>query len=499
MEYNKTNFLLPDFDKIVLTDQNPILYFRTLVLEGLSSKIPNINEKYVNRLITELSYIIEKRFIEYFLILHDYVQFAKTENIKLGYGRGSSPSSLISFSLGITDVDPVEEGLIFERFINTNTIIPNIDLDIETDARQKIKNYLKTKYGNKSIADIVSFSRYSARSILQKSLCKHEVPFDLATKVCDLVPIFGVTLDDAIKKNNELKLHSEDTRFKDSFINAIELDGLVSNKLSHSSGVIISNKELTTTIPVEKRIDDDLLALVESRHLNKLKIVKFNLCEFNIITHIKLCEEGIMRKDPMFNSSKISFEDPLVFNYLLSADVNTESIFQIGYKAALVFYKVLTPETLNEIANYLGLFRPFNLEMGIADQYKINKNARTYSFPIEQLRDILNPTFGVIIFQEQILHILNQFYNFSMDEAVILLQEFKEQDNKSDLKLSNMLLASNTIFSKSENETVVAMIILSFRSSYSKSHAICYAKLTYISGYYSFHFPDEWKASGLKE
>lgn len=498
--YNRTKYLLPAYESIVQTELDPVSYIRLIIEEGLENMIPNFrsNEKYVLRLENELAVIVERSLIEPLLIFYDYFQFAKSENIKMGSGRGFLSASLISFSLGISDIDPVKNDLVFELSINESTSIPSFAIDFELGGRARIRSYLVKKYGSSCVLDIIAYGRHWAKSALGEALSEENVNSSLTNKILNLIPIeFNITLDTAIHRSKELYDFSNLPNLKKNFERAFLLEGIIAKKSCHASGVVIINKASITLVPIEKNVEKDFIVLVEAKDLEKFKLAKFDCCELAVLSRLKEVETIIKTKLPSFNLNTINLEDSKVYNFLMNTGNEMKGIFQLESSVALNFFRCLSPSSLDDIANFVGLYRPWPLESGMVDKYIINKNTSSYIFPIKELQHILNLTYGQIIFKEQIVHILNQFVGFSLEEAVHFVQVDNGYGNKIDLKLFEESAVSDSTLSKHDQEIIVAMINSS-RFAFLKSHALTYAILTYQCAYLSYYFPSEWGEYSLE-
>jgi len=458
-------------------------YLKKLVKEGLKSKFgEKVNKVYLDRLKYELDVINKMGFCNYFLVVRDYVLYAKNNDILVGPGRGSAAGSLVSYCLDITSIDPIKYDLLFERFLNPERIsMPDIDIDFEDVKRDNVIKYCISKYGEKRVAPIITFGTLGSKQVIRdvgKSLDIPTKTIDYISKLldpkCTLIENYqnNKTLKDYISKNDELKK---------LYKICLKLEGLKRHTSIHAAGVVMSKYDLDETIPLVYH-DDMYITGYSMEYLEELGLLKMDFLAIKNLTlvHNVLDEVNI-------NFDEIPLNDSDAINLFTNAD--TIGIFQFESSGMINFLKKFKPTSFDDIVAGIALFRPG--PMGNIDSYIKRKNKlEDIDYITSSLKGVLKSTYGIIIYQEQIMQIASLLANYTLAEADILRKAMskKKEDvllNEKDKFIKNSI---NNGYSK-EIATKVYDLILKFASyGFNKSHSVSYAMIAYKMAYLKSHY-----------
>ena len=459
--------------------------------------------KYKDRLDHEIKIIIEMNYSSYFLIVSDYIKWAKKKNIPVGPGRGSGAGSLVAWCLSITDVDPIKFNLIFERFLNPDRIsMPDFDIDFCEEKRDLIFEYLNNKYKN-SVAHIVTFGKLKARMVIRdvgRVLGLSYGFVDSISKMIPFDPSRPQNLTECI--NNEprlLKLIKEDPRIKKLTDLSLKLEGLNRNFATHAAGVVIADKKLTNTVPLYKDSSTNLLlpsTQFDMYSAENAGLIKFDFLGLKTLTVIKKTERLVNENNKPFSIENINFDDQKVFNLLTSG--NTVGLFQLesaGMREALMKMK---PNHLEDIIALVALYRPGPMaNIPTYNDCKHGKIKPDYLHPL--LEEILKPTYGVIIYQEQVMQIAQKLSGFSAGEADILRRAMGKK-KRAELEKQKMRFIDGAV-KNGINKEVAASIFLKIEPfaeyGFNKSHAAAYAIIAYQTAYLKTYFPYEFFSASM--
>ena len=390
-------------------------------------KIYQTTKKFINykeRLNHELKIIIEMKYSSYFLIVSDYIKWAKNNDIPVGPGRGSGAGSLVAWCLSITDVDPIKFNLIFERFLNPDRIsMPDFDIDFCEEKRDLVLEYLTKKYKD-SVAHIITFGKLKARMVIRDVGRVLGLPYGFVDSISKMIPFDPSRPQNLIECINTeprlLKLIKEDPRVKKLTDLSLKLEGLNRNVATHAAGVVIADKKLTETVPLYKDSTANLLlpsTQFDMHSAENAGLIKFDFLGLKTLTVINKTQKLIINKDKNFKIENINYDDQKVFELLSSG--NTVGIFQLestGMREALIQMK---PNHLEDIIALVALYRPGPMSnIPIYNDCKHKKREPDYIHPY--LKEILEPTYGVIIYQEQVMQIAQKLSGFTPGEADIL-------------------------------------------------------------------------------
>jgi len=485
-------------------------------LEGLKEKINktfklndqdiNSNEiyqKYRDRLDHELDIIIEMKYASYFLIVSDYIKWAKDNDIPVGPGRGSGAGSLVAWCLSITDVDPIKFNLIFERFLNPDRIsMPDFDIDFCEEKRDLVFQYLTKKY-KESVAHIITFGKLKARMVIRDVGRVLGLAYGFVDSISKMIPFDPSrpqNLTECIAGEPRLqKLINEDPRVKKLTDLSLKLEGLNRNVATHAAGVVIADKKLTEVVPLYKDSAANLLlpsTQFDMYSAENAGLIKFDFLGLKTLTVINNTQRLVRKKDKDFNIENINFEDQKVFELLSSG--KTVGLFQIesaGMREALVQMK---PNHIEDIIALVALYRPGPMSnIPIYNDCKHGKQTPDYLHPL--LEDILKPTYGVIIYQEQVMQIAQKLSGFTAGQADILRRAMgkKKRAELEKQKQSFIAGAVNNGISKDIAAGIFLKIEPFAEYGFNKSHAAAYAIISYQTAFLKTYYPKEFIAASM--
>ncbi|MDC3117863.1 DNA polymerase III subunit alpha [Candidatus Pelagibacter sp.] len=459
--------------------------------------------KYKDRLDHELEIIIKMNYASYFLIVSDYIKWAKENDIPVGPGRGSGAGSLVAWCLSITDVDPIRFNLIFERFLNPDRIsMPDFDIDFCEEKRDLVFEYLTKKYKN-SVAHIITFGKLKARMVIRDVGRVLGLAYGFVDSISKMIPFDPSrpqNLTQCIAGEPRLqKLINEDSRVKKLTDLSLKLEGLNRNVATHAAGVVIADKKLTEIVPLYKDSTSDLLlpsTQFDMYSAESAGLIKFDFLGLKTLTVINNTQKLIRKKDKKFNIETINFEDQKVFDLLSSG--KTVGLFQIesaGMREALMQMK---PNHIEDIIALVALYRPGPMSnIPIYNDCKHGKQTPDYLHPL--LEDILRPTYGVIIYQEQVMQIAQKLSGFTAGQADILRRAMGKK-KRAELEKQKQNFISGAV-NNGISKDVAAGIFLKIEPfaeyGFNKSHAAAYAIISYQTAYLKTYFPKEFIAASM--
>lgn len=468
---------------------NSKLYLNSLCKVGLERRLDNrVPDSYVERLKYELSVIDKMGFNNYFLVVFDFVKYAKSCNISIGPGRGSAAGSLVAYCLGITDIDPLQYNLLFERFLNPERVsMPDIDIDFESNRRGEVVNYVINKYGKKRTAPIITFVTLGGKQALRDVARIFDYSSPKIDSLCKLVDLKG-TLDDNIEHNDNIKrLLSIDDDLNNIYKIASFIEGSKRQISLHAAGIVISELDLDSYIPLQK-YDNYYITGFSMEHLEELGLLKMDFLGLKNLTLL----EGVLKDINLTDKKPIVFKDiPLDDQETLElfSKAMTEGIFQFESPGMKNFLRKLKPNSFEEIVAANALFRPG--PMANIDSYIRRKfGQEKIDYLHKDLYDILKPTYGIIVYQEQIMQIANAMAGYSLGEADILRRAMSKK-KKEILEAEETKFVKCSIDNGYEEElaTKVYHLILKFASfGFNRSHSVAYALLGYKMAYLKVHY-----------
>ena len=486
LEIPKDGKYIPHYDKNI---ENSYEYLCNLCKKGLSRRLNNhVTEEYSSRLKMELDVINNMGFVDYFLIVYDYVKYAKKNNILVGPGRGSAAGSLVSYCLGITNVDPIEYDLLFERFLNPDRItMPDIDIDFEYTKRDQVINYVKTRYGINNVANIMTFGTLGARQVIRdvgKALNVDTGLIDRLSNLLDPKLSLKENLDNKFVK--EFVASSSD--IKKVYQVSFKLEGLKRHISTHAAGVVISSKELDDVIPVCIN-GGELLTGVTMEYLEDLGLLKMDFLALRNLTIIQNVLELIEKETgKKINLAEIPLDDKVTLNVFKSVD--TEGIFQYESSGMKNFLSKLKPDNFSDLVAAVALFRPGPMQN--IDSFIRRKAGREQViYPDSSLEGILKDTYGIMIYQEQIMQVLVKMANYSFAEAdnirrAMSKKKLEVMEREREIFIERSMKNGYT---KEKANEVYDLIIKFANYGFNKAHSVSYALIGYQMAYLKANYP----------
>ncbi len=517
LDFRFDKFRLPHYEVPENEDSNS--YLRRLAETGLRKKLKRTPpDNYSKRLESELNTIESMGFSSYFLIVWDFIQYAKRRGIPVGPGRGSAAGSLVAYSLDITEIDPIRYGLLFERFLNPERVsMPDIDIDFCMDRRAEVIDYVSNKYGKDHVAQIITFGTMKARAAIRDVGRAMNIPYSEVDRVAKLIPSDPkITIKKALEIEPKLKgVLEEKQEMRDLIEIAQKLEGLSRHASTHAAGIVISPEPLTEMLPLYKPPNEEAITTqYDMDAIKKLGLLKFDFLGLKTLTIINKAEEiinnTIDREDvkvtKQFSIKDIPLDDRETFALLSSA--KTTGIFQLESLGMRDILVRLNPEAFEDLIALVALYRPGPLGSGMVDEFIKSKRGQ-YSnskqtgslkkLALPELDKILEETHGIILYQEQVMEIAHKLANFTLSQADILRKAMGGKDPEEMEKLKNTFLEglkSNRI-SDRKAETLYNLILQFAQYGFNKSHSAAYALIAYRTAYLKAHYPVEFMAASL--
>lgn len=491
VDFEFHNYKLPKFD--VPDGMTSYEYLRKLCFEGLEYRYGDEAKTHYDRLEYELETISSMGFVDYFLIVSDFIRYAKDNDIVVGPGRGSAAGSIVAYSLRITDIDPLQFNLIFERFLNPERVsMPDIDIDFCYKRRPEVIDYVVRKYGKSQVAQIVTFGTLAARNVIRDVARVMDIPYAEADRIAKMIPKeLNITLANALKENPEFKeAYDTDPQTKHLVDMSMKLEGLPRNTSTHAAGVIISDRPIVEYIPLMLNTKDNSVAtqfvMTTCEELGLLKM------DFLGLRNITIIQDAIKRINSKFNlsitSQTIEHNDKKALE--LIGDGNTAGVFQLESPGMTGFMKRLKPESIDDIIAGISLYRPGPMQF--IDEYldcKKNPSKIKYDHPL--LEPILKETYGCIVYQEQVMQIVQNLAGYSLGRSDMVRRAMskkkadvmaKERDSfiKGCSEKGVDTQTANRIFDKMTDFAQYA---------FNKSHAAAYAVVAYQTAWLKAHYP----------
>ena len=472
--------------------ENSQEYLKNLAIKGLNRRLSNdVPLKYKERLLYELDVINKMGFSNYFLIVFDYVRYAKKNGILIGPGRGSAVSSLVSYSLGITEIDPLKYNLLFERFLNPERItMPDIDIDFEYERVDEVFNYVKEKYGSEYVARIITYGTFQAREAIRTVGKINNVKENLIQSLLQFIDSKKTLMSNLNK--NVLEVINRNSLLKKVYKEACVIEGLKKNESMHAAGVVISSVKLTDVIPIIKKSDITLTGYT----MNELESLGLLKMDFLALKNLTIIKNTIKKIDDNFNLMAIPLNDEKVYN--LFKEAHTLGIFQFESFGMKSFLKKFKPDKFEDLVLALAVYRPGPMENIDVLCDRKNKHFKYSTFD-ESLNSILDETYGIIVYQEQIMEILRTMGNYSYAHADIVRRAVSKK--KVDVMESEgKIFIEESIkngYSKECAEEVFRFIEKFASFGFNKSHSVAYALLAYEMAYLKVNYKCEFYASLL--
>jgi len=488
-------------------------YFEKTVREGFQSRGPQIERlvrenrlrhslaEYETRLTDEIEMIKKMRFAGYFLIVWDFIHYAKAQGVPVGPGRGSAAGSLVSYSLHITDVDPMQYDLLFERFLNPERIsLPDIDIDFCMRRRGEVIEYVRQKYGEKNVAQIITFGTMAAKAVLKDAGRALDMPYGDVDKLAKLVPLtLNISLEEALKQSPQLEAARKDERVKELIEVALRLEGLARHASTHAAGVVISPQPLTEIVPLYKSSKDEITTQYDMNALGRIGLLKMDFLGLTTLTVLDDAVKMIKKNRGVdFDLTLLPLDD--AETYALFARGDTSGIFQFESHGMRDILKRYQPTRMEDLTALNALYRPGPIQGGMIDEFIACKHGKKkVSYDLPELEEILSETWGVIVFQEQVMKIANRIAGFTLGEADILRSAMGKKKVEVMAAQRDKFLAGcagRKVASKKAQKLFDLMEEFALYG-FPKAHSCAYALLAYQTAYLKVHYPVEFMAAML--
>ncbi|EPR9469983.1 DNA polymerase III subunit alpha [Campylobacter upsaliensis] len=508
-EYAKEFDITLPQEKMEFSFENDDLVFEYLCRKGLEERLKFVDEgkhdEYKARLETEIKIIKEMKFSGYMLIVHDFIKVAKDKNIPVGPGRGSAAGSLVAYALKITDIDPLPYNLLFERFLNPERVsMPDIDVDFCRDRRDEVIDYVIDKYGSDKVAQVSTFNKLLAKGVIRDVARVLDISLQDVDEFIKLVPEeLKITLDEAYEKEPKIKEFIEKhPKGKELWEYAKALEGLNRNAGMHAAGLVISNESLWNKTPLFRQSKNDerhLITQYSKDHLEDVDLIKFDFLGLKTLTlihnAIKLIKERY-NKDIVWES--IDVNDSKVYKTIQSG--NTLGIFQIESDGMQSLNARLKPENFEDLIAVLALYRPGPMESGMLDDFIDRKHGlKKIIYPFDVLKEVLEPTYGVIVYQEQVMQIVQIIGGFSLGGADVVRRAMGKKDPEKMAKLKDEFAngAEKQGYNRAKAEDLWELIVKFAGYGFNKSHSAAYGLITFQTAYLKTYYPSEFMAALL--
>jgi DNA polymerase-3 subunit alpha len=500
LELKFNQILLPRYD--VPVGDSPETYLEKLCLEGLKKRMGHIRPEYKTRLDYELTIIQKMGFATYFLIVWDFIRYARTQGIPVGPGRGSGAGALTAYALSITNIDPIQNGLLFERFLNPERrSMPDLDIDFSDDGREKVIAYVRNKYGEACVAQIITFGSMLARMVVRDVGRALGIPLTEVDRVCRLIPReLGTTLHSALGAVTELQqLYKADPQVKKLLDMAQKLEGIKRHSGVHAAGTIIAAGELTQHVPLAKGSRDVVTTQYNDEALLKLGLLKVDFLGLRTLSVIRdavlLVRE---RHDPAFDIDKIPVDDAGTFKLL--AQAKTAGVFQLESGGMRDLLRKLKPTSLSDVTALISLYRPGPMGSGMLDEFVSRKHARSkVRFDHPSLEPLLADTYGIIVYQEQVMQIAQVLAGYSPGQADVLRKAMgkKIPEILQQQKETFMKGCAEKKVDRKVAEKVFDLVVQFGGYGFNKSHASAYGLVSYQTAFLKANFPVEFMTAVL--
>ena len=480
-------------------------YLNKLCYEGLERRYENPSEELRERLKYELDTIQHMGYVDYFLIVWDFINYAKRHDIAVGPGRGSAAGSIVSYCLEITNIDPMRYQLLFERFLNPERVsMPDIDVDFCFERRPEVIDYVMRKYGKDRVVQIVTFGTLAARGVIRDVGRVMDLPYAFVDNIAKMIPQeLNITIDKALKMNSELRsTYESDEQVKYLIDMCKRLEGLPRHSSMHAAGVVISQKSVDEYVPLSRASDGTIVTQFTMTTLEELGLLKMDFLGLRTLTVIQNAVNLAKQKNPDFQIDKIDYNDQSVLDYIGTG--KTDGIFQLESAGMKGFMKELKPHSLEDIIAGISLYRPG--PMDFIPQYIKGKNdASSITYDCPQLEPILAPTYGCIVYQEQVMQIVQALAGYTLGRSDLLRRAMSKKKGDVMQKERQIFVygdeetgvpgcIKNGIDEKTANKIYDEMIDFA-KYAFNKSHAAAYAVVSYQTAFLKYYYPVEYMAA----
>ena len=480
-------------------------YLNKLCWEGLEKHYGAPSRELKERLRYELDTIRNMGYVDYFLIVWDFIKYAKDHGIAVGPGRGSAAGSIVSYCLEITNIDPIRYQLLFERFLNPERVtMPDIDVDFCFERRQEVIDYVVRKYGKDRVVQIVTFGTLAARGVIRDVGRVMDLPYAFVDSIAKMIPQeLNITIDKALQMNPELrKTYENDPQVKLLIDMCKRLEGLPRHSSMHAAGVVIGQREIDDFVPLSRASDGSITTQFTMTTLEELGLLKMDFLGLRTLTVIQNAVQLAKSKNPELDMDQIDYNDKLVLSYIGTG--KTDGIFQLESGGMKGFMKELKPNSLEDIIAGISLYRPG--PMDFIPQYIRGKNdAGSITYDCPQLEPILAPTYGCIVYQEQVMQIVRDLAGYTLGRSDLLRRAMSKKKGDVMQKERQIFVygdeengvpgcIKNGIDEKTANKIYDEMIDFA-KYAFNKSHAAAYAVVSYQTAYLKYYYPVEYMAA----
>ncbi len=492
-EFHKTK--LPHFD--VPDGRDHFEYFKEKCYDGLYRNYgSNPEKKYTERLDYELSVIKNMGYVDYFLIVADFINYAKQNDIPVGPGRGSGAGSIAAYCMGITGIDPMKYNLIFERFLNPERVsMPDIDVDFCYVRREEVIDYVIRKYGADHVAQIVTFGTMAARTAIRDVGRVLGLPYSTVDAVSKQIPReLDITIDKALRKNAELrKMYESDPKIKELVDLAKAVEGMPRHASKHAAGVVITDKPVSEYVPLAKN-DDSVVTQYTMTTIEELGLLKMDFLGLRTLTVIDDCAKAVREREPSFSIENIPLDDEKTYDLFRSGE--TYGVFQCESAGLRRVLARLKPNNLEDIIAVISLYRPGPMD-SIDTYIKNSHNPENVKYKTEMLRPILEVTNGCMVYQEQVMEIFRSLAGYSLGRADIVRRAMsKKKHDVMEKERTNFVEGCGKNGISKETANSIFDDMTSFASyAFNKSHSAAYALVAYQTAYLKCHYPAEFMAA----
>ncbi len=491
---------LPEFK--VPPEHNINTYLKELCCKGLNERYSEVTKQLEERLEYELSVIKKMEFEPYFLIVWDFVRYAKEKGIMVGPGRGSAAGSLVAYCLNITNIDPIAYGLLFERFLNPERIsMPDFDIDFCYERREEVIEYVSKKYGSDKVAQIITFGTMAARAAVRDVGRALGIPYAQVDTIAKMIPWEpNITIKKALKMESRIKESMKsDEGIKKLIETASSLEGVARHASTHAAGIVLSRKPLTDYVPLQKTADGEICTQYAMAELEELGLLKMDFLGLRTLTVISNALKIIKHtRGEEVDINKIPLDDKKVYKMLSKG--NCAGVFQLESEGMRDLVKRLKPENIEDITALLALYRPGPLGSGMIEDFINGKKGIVeikYAHP--RLESILKETYGVIVYQEQVMKIASELSGFTLGQADILRKAMGKKQKGVMEKQRELFIKGAQKNNIKKNTAAEIFDLIAYFAGYgfNKSHSVSYAFISYQTAYLKTHYTIEYMASLL--
>ena len=513
MKIEKVSNPFPHFD--VPAGFTPDSYFEHVTREGFARRVETLRRAeakgglkhgipdYEQRLNRELAIIQQMQFSGYFLIVWDFIRYAREHDIPVGPGRGSAAGSLVSYALGITDIDPLQHELLFERFLNPERIsMPDIDIDFCMNRRGEVIQYVTQKYGRENVAQIITFGTMAAKAAIKDVGRAMDIPYADVDRIAKMVPTtLNIKLDDAIKESPALQqAYDTDSQIRALLDTARKLEGLVRNSGVHAAGVVISPQPLTDLVPLHKTKNDEIVTAFDMVAIEKMGLLKMDFLGLTTLTIVDDALKLVVHtRGEHLSLDTIPLDNAITYEKVFHTGL-TSGVFQFessGMRDVLRRYK---PSSVEDLTALNALYRPGPIQGGMIDDFIDRKHGRKkIEYELPELQEVLQETLGVIVYQEQVMQIANKLAGYSLGEADLLRRAMgkKKAEEMAQQRERFVHGAVKNGHPPKKIEKIFDLMAQFAGYGFNKSHSAAYALLAYHTAYLKTHYPVEFMAALL--